>query len=202
MTVVNQGTISSEVSGRTITVTPASLTNSGTLSATSGGILVANSLTGNAGTGTVSGTGSQLTLSGTNYVNNLGLTAAAGTTLTLNGSWSSTAALNVNGGTLNLGGTFTTAGINLPAFTRTGGTVNVTGTLDNTGTTLPLNATTGSWNLAGGTVSGGTVTFAAGQTLGMTADSSNRLLNVTVSGDLTLSNFGARLNIEGTTTLA
>src|SRR4029079_10377068 len=80
--------------------------------------------------------------------------------------------------------------------------VNVTGTLDNTGTTLPLNATTGSWNLAGGTISGGTVTFAAGQDLGITADGNNRLLNVTVSGDLTLSATNARVKIEGTTTFA
>ena len=36
--------------------------------------------------------------------------------------------------------------------------MNLTGTLDNTGTTLALDATTGSWNLAGGTLKGGTLT--------------------------------------------
>ena len=48
---------------------------------------------------------------------------------------------------------------------QTGGTVNLTGTLNNTGATLTLNATTGSWNLAGGTINGGTLAFADGQTL-------------------------------------
>ena len=63
----------------------------------------------------------------------------------------------MNAGTLNLGGSFTTAGLNLPAFTRSGGTVNLTGTLNNAAATLTLNAATGSWNLEGGTLSGGTL---------------------------------------------
>jgi len=64
--------------------------------------------------------------------------------LSLAGSWSNTGTIRVSGGTLNLGGTFTTAGIG--TIDRTGGTVNLTGTLTNTGGTLKLNAATGSWN--------------------------------------------------------
>src|SRR5262249_2489187 len=122
MTLVNQGTISSEVSGKTINVATTGLTNtnSGTLQSTSGGTVSINS--------TWSSSGSL---------------AANGGTLSTNGTWSNTGSLTVNGGTLNLGGTFTTAGLNLAAYSRTGGTVNVTGTLNNTGDTLTLNAATG-----------------------------------------------------------
>ncbi len=154
-------------------------------------------LTGNLNVATVSGSGSRLTLGGT-YINNLGLTMPAGTILDLNGAWSSSSTLNVNGGTLDLGGSFTTTGINLPAFSRTGGAVNITGTLDNSATgPLNLNATTGSWTLSGGTISGGTVNEAGGAILSSTANSANRLLNVTVNGDMSLAG-GGDLRIGGT----
>ena len=66
-----------------------------------------------------------------------------------------------------------TAGIG--TFTNSGGTVNLTGTLNNTASTLTLNATTGSWNLAGGTISGGTLAFADGQNPLITANNANLL---------------------------
>ena len=134
-----------------------SFTNSGTLRVTGGSQLNVNALTGNLNTASIEGGNSQLSLAGTNYVNNLGLDVSAGTTVTLNGSWSSPGGIAVNGGTLNLGGTFTTAGLNLPAFTRSGGVVNLTGTLNNIANTLTLNSGTGTWNLDGGTLSGGTL---------------------------------------------
>ncbi len=52
------------------------------------------------------GSGSRVILAGT-YVNNLVdclIAKPAGTTLELDGSWSSTSTLNVNGGTVNFGG--------------------------------------------------------------------------------------------------
>src|SRR4029079_4440154 len=163
----NQGLISSEVSGKTISVTATSMTSSGTLQAINGGILSVAGLTGNLGTATVTDTGSQLILSGTGYVNNAGLTVPTGTTVTLNGSWSSTSAINVTGGTLNLGGTFTPAGVDFTDFHYSSGTVNVTGTMGNTSASFTLNNSTGSWNLAGGTISGGSLNFADGKTLVM-----------------------------------
>src|SRR5262249_32012746 len=159
-------------------VSPASLTNTGTLQALNGGTLSIGATTWS----------SSSTITATN------------STLSFSGAWSNTGTITINNSTLNLGGTFTTAGIKLSSFTRTGGTVNVTGTLANSSSPLTLNAATGSWGLAGGTISGGTVAFADSQTLIMTADSSNRLLNVTVSGDLDLAASSARVKIEGTTT--
>ena len=132
--------------------------------------------------------GGTITINPTTFTNQGALQASNGGTLTLGSSWSGVAGhFIVNGGTLNLGSTFTTADLNLPNFSSVSGTVNLTGTLNNTGATLTLNATTGSWNLAGGTINGGTLAFADGQTLLMTASGSNRLVGVTVNGDLTLS---------------
>ncbi|MDB5357081.1 MAG: tandem-95 repeat protein [Phycisphaerales bacterium] len=148
---VNQGTISADVSGQILSVTPPnSFTNQATASATMGGIL------------------------------------------DLNNAWSSAAGtLSVNAGTLNLGGTFNTAGLHLSAFTRTGGIVNITGTLDNSATgPLTFNAATGSWALSGGTVSGGTIADTGGAALTFTNNGSNRLVNVAVTGDLSLAGSG------------
>jgi hypothetical protein len=60
-----------------------------------------------------------------------------------------------NGGTINLSGTFTTAG--LGDFRSPEGRVQIQGTLDNTGATLTMDDTHGSLVLQGGTVVGGTI---------------------------------------------
>ena len=66
-------------------------------------------------------------------------------------------------GTLELGGSFSTADIG--TFERIGGMVDLTGTLDNMGTILALDAATGDWRLVGGRINGGTVTGADGAKL-------------------------------------
>ena len=81
--------------------------------------------------------------------------------------------------------------------------MNLTGTLDNSGATLTLNAVTGSWNFAGGTISGGTVVFAGGATLLLTANnvSGNFTNGVTLNSDLTISGTSAALRVSGGLTL-
>ena len=69
---------------------------------------------------------------------------------------SSHGSIHVGGGTLNLGGSMTAAGLNLGACSRTGGTVNLVGTLDCRGEVLDLD-TTGPWYLLGGTIRNGTI---------------------------------------------
>ena len=94
--------------------------------------------------------------------NNPGTIQVSGT-LSLGGSWSNYAGgapiipgnIQVTGGTLNLGGQFHTADIG--TITRSRGTVAITGALDNTGATLALDNTTGSWDMADGSVTGGTL---------------------------------------------
>jgi len=128
------------------------------------------------GTIYVANNGSGLSNSGT-------LEATAGTLNVGGGStpWSNGGNLIVSGtGVLDLGGVFTQAG--LGTFTRTGGTVNLTGTL--TGN-LALSSATGSWNLAGGTIAGGTVTATGGAELVLTG-SGGTLDGVTIGSGTVL----------------
>ncbi|HMC58106.1 MAG TPA: hypothetical protein VKJ01_02825, partial [Candidatus Solibacter sp.] len=181
MTLINNGLISSQVSGRTITVNPVSFTNQGTVEAINGGLAV---------------------ISATNWSNASGgiLQALNGSTLSLSGNWSNPAgSISINNSTLNLGGTFTTAGFNPAAFTNTAGTVNVTGTINNAGNTVTLNASTGSWTLNGGTFSGGTLNFANGASL-LFVGTANLLTGVTINGDFTLANTSSSAQIAGGTT--
>ena len=176
-TILNQGTINADVAGTSLTIYPGNsgtLSNEGSLQASNGGTLNVNGLTGNLGMAALTGTGSALLLSGSSYVNNLGLTVSAGTTL-------------------NLGGSITTSA--LGTINKTGGTVNLTGALDNTGTTLAFNATTGSWQLAGGTITGGTVTETGGAKL-IAASSGGTLDGVTLNGDLDLTAQSATLTVK------
>jgi RHS repeat-associated protein len=198
-----------ELAGGTITVAPSTFTNQGSVQAQNGETLAISGLAGNLGDATVSGNGSSLSLSGTNYVVNQRLTATAGQTLTLDGTWSNAAgsAISATGATLNLGdsdnawsnqGTITATNsavslggalslAHLGSFTRSGGNVNLTGVFDNTATTLAFTAATGSWNLVGGTISGGTVTEADGAELTFT-NSGGTLAGVTFDNNLDVAN--------------
>jgi hypothetical protein len=162
---VNQGTITADVSGQPLTIELAgTFTNKGTAKAINGGMLSIGATDGWSSSGSIS---------------------TEASTLTFLNAWSNTGTINsANNSIVNLGGTFTLAG--LGTFNGMAGTVmNITGTLENTASTLTLNATTGSWNLVGGTIMGGTLTFDPGQTLVLTA-SGGLLSGVTVNGDLTL----------------
>ena len=199
VTIINQGTISADVTGAyiNIVVGPSGVfTNLGTLQANNGGTLQVGGMV------------------------NQGTVVANNGTLTLNGSWTNAGAITATNATTNLGGAFTWAG--LGTFNRTGGTVNLTGTLDDTAGVLALNAATGSWRLAGGTVKGGVITTADGSELVPTnligtldAVTLNCDLNVTgssasvrvinglaLNGVATLGNNYASLGFEGTQALS
>ena len=182
MTLTNNGLISSQVSGRTITISAASLSNSGTgtLGASNGGILTINS---------------------TNWSNAGNLGASTGSTANLNGAWSNLGGTITVDATsvLNLGGSFSTANLGTLSL-ATGSTVSITGAWDNSGHTFTFDASTGSWTLNGGTISGGTLGFASGQNLLIVANSSNMLTGVTVNGDLNLTVGSAVTKIGGGTT--
>ncbi len=108
------------------------------------------------------------------FTNNGTAEATNGGTLNINAaSWSNAGTITgSSGAVVDLGGTFTTAGIG--TFNVNGATVNITGTLDNSNNTLALNSATGSWNLNGGTIKNGALAFAGGQTL--------NVINGTLSG--------------------
>ncbi len=142
--------------------------------------------------------GRTLTLTGASLTNGGTIESAGGVLDLRPASWSSSGTIAVSNTTLELNGTFTTAG--LGTINRAGGVVNLRGTLTNTGATLTLNAAIGSWVLLGGTITGGTLAFADGRTLEISTNGNNRLMNVGVLSDWTLGLADARLRLEGSTT--
>jgi RHS repeat-associated protein len=138
------------------------------------------------------------------------------------GTWSNSGTIRVEGGGLfDLTGTWHNTGVleavdattdfdsvnsdftlaDLGVFHRTGGTVNLLrGTLDNRGTTLALDDTTGSWNLAGGTVRGGTITTAGSARL-TALNGQGTLDGVTVNGLLDMTPSGSLLRVAHGLTL-
>ena len=181
-TVLNQGLIRNTGTG-IFNIVPTTFTNQsgGIVRATAGGIAIASG-------GLIGAAGSTFDV--------------AGGTISLNGTnWSNTGTLAVGSGTLNLGGTFATAGIG--PITRTGGAIAVTGTMDNTAATLALTAGTGSFQLNGGTISGGAISFAGGAALQPLNNNNNRLNNVAIgAGVLDFGTAGGRVRLQGTTGLA
>src|ERR1035441_6449183 len=189
VSVINQGTISCDVGGGTITINAQPLVNNGSVAMSNGGSLNLNYLTSVVGL-SVSGNGT-LTLNG-NWQNNQVL-SVNGTTLALNGSWNNAGTINATNATVNLGGTFTVG--NLGAFNQTNSTIYLTGTLENSNATLALNATNGPWVLSsGGTILGGSVTTSGGAALVV---QSGTLDGVTVNGVLDVGNTynGANLTV-------
>lgn len=182
MTLVNQGLISSQTSGRTVTVIPATLTNSST------GILEATG-------------GGTLTIDAPNWSNAGNLRALSSSTANLNGAWSNLGGMITADATstLNFGGSFTTPNLGTLSLAA-GSKVNIVGAWDNSGQSFTLNAATGSWTVNGGSISGGTLGFANGQALLFTPNAANVLSGVTVNGDLTLNSTDARTKIAGGTT--
>ncbi len=130
--------------------------------------------------------------------------SAATTSMNLYGTWRNEGVITLGQGTVTLDGTFSTSG--LGSFRRSGGTVNLTGTLDNTNQTLTLNAATGSWQLAGGTILGGTVAATGGAAL-VPTNRGGTLNGVNLSADVqipanTALNFAGAWSNHGTLTLS
>ena len=146
----------------------------------------------NAGTVIANTAGQTLTINPSNFTNSGTLSATSGI-LAVDPSnatapnWSNTGTMQVSGGTLNLGGSFTTAGIG--TLTRTGGAVNITGKLDNTANTGTLDiGSAGVFGAGGlsslsGTITGGTIVSGDGTPL---TTSSGTLSGVTIGSNLTV----------------
>ena len=151
------------------------------------------------GTVSAAASGATLLINGSDtggiWTNHGAIESVSGGTLelgqpTTTNTWSNTGTITATGSTVELGGTFTTAG--LGTFNRSGGTVYLTGTLNNTDATLALNNTTGSWQLYNGTINGGAVTTAGSAVLSDAPATSNfgaagcNLNGVTLAGTLNL----------------
>ncbi len=178
-TLVNNGLISAEAAGQTFSIANAVLTNNGTARVLSGTLVVTSTTATNSAAGTLTATGANsiFTLTPQNLSN-------AG-------------AVNLTDATLTIGGTFGT--FNVPAFVRSGGTVNLVGTFNSSGN-FTLNAATGSWQLLGGTINNGSISFADGSLLVYTS-AGGVLNNITLNGEIVLDS-DAAVRISGTTVFA
>jgi hypothetical protein len=138
--------------------------------------------------GTISADLSNYTLVVSCFVNQGRLNALNGGTLQFSGTWSSNSGVISNdASSIDLGGTFTTAGLGSIVDVG-GGTITLDGTLINTGSTLTLNATTGSWLLNGGTIRGGVLGVPVGAQLILPPSDSGTLDGVTLDTSFAISN--------------
>jgi hypothetical protein len=98
--------------------------------------------------------------------------------------------LNLNGGTINFGGTIETANLNQSGFVRNGGTLNLQGVLENTSSTLFTTTSGGSsgqiglLQLEGGEIVGGNI---QGDLKVINDSTRNELDGVSVVGDIDMS---------------
>jgi RHS repeat-associated protein len=122
------------------------------------------------------------------------LSAVNGGTLDLNGTWTSAGSITATGGTLNFGGTWSNTG----TIGSSGGILNLTGTLNNAGSTLALSGSSGSLNVVGGVINGGTVTASGGAELVIAGSSTLNALTLNGPLDLT-ANYAYAVVTEGLT---
>ena len=190
-----------------------------TVSGSNGGYIYFGNNGANAGTIEAATAGREIVVNAWNNTdtwNNTGTLRANGGILSLNDAWSSagsSARIQLDSGTLFLGGSFNTASFNTlvrPADADRGA-LNLVGTLNNANATLNLNGATGTLN-SGGTVAGGTLAIdnasggafntgyagISGSSFGGTNVAT--LDNVRLSGSATVAN-GGDLRVVGALTL-
>jgi len=174
------------------------LINQGTITASVGN--GANFQLGNMGTIVNQGSiavsnGASMTIGAASFTNSGSLSVSGSSSvLYLDGNWVNTGSITDTGATLQLGGTFTTAALDMVADSG-GGTVVIAGLLNNSGTlAVGAGSRFGTLGLAG-TISGGTISDAGG---GLSV-SNGTLSGVTYEGSLTLATQDADLTLSGTT---
>jgi autotransporter-associated beta strand protein len=180
---LNQGTIQSDVAGQTLSIyyIRLDLINNGTISAMNGSRLdLSNNNTSIINNGTMLASGGSELDVGSNvgsFTNN-GTISSTGATLALYGNWHNAGTINTTNSAVYLGGSFVQS--DLGNFIHTGGSINLIGTINNG---LNLTSATGPWNLSGGTISGGSVTFSGAGSLQV---GSGGFDSVTLNSDLTI----------------
>jgi hypothetical protein len=185
----NQGLIQSTATNATLTIRPNGTFTNGTASP-------------NSGTLRASGGGIVTIQPGGAFTNQSGglVDVQSGSTTNINGTgWSNLGTFQVASGTLNLGGSFTTA--NIGTITRSGtSVVRLTGTVDNTGASTLLTLT-GPLQLVGGTINLGNLN--ANGTSVLLATSSGGTLSGVIVGlgalDMTASSASLLIRANGAT---
>jgi formylglycine-generating enzyme required for sulfatase activity len=182
---VNQGRIIANVPDGWLTIEPNRFLNTGFLQATAGATLAVISTWTNQGTVTASNA-----------------TLLLGDRFPSTNQWRNDGVIRATNSTVELGGSFSRA--DLGDFQVVGGLTKLIGQMDNRQTNLALSSATGPWLLNGGIIVGGTVSFTEDTKLligGRVYDTGNTLDNVTVLGNLELTNHDAFLQIQNGLTL-
>jgi len=142
-----------------------------------------------------------LTINATSFTNNGTVQANVGAISINSANWTNSGLLTVSsGGTLNLGGNLTTAGLGALEGAA-GGTINITGIITNTGQTLAVNAGTGSLNILGGTIVDGTVSISGGARL-LATTTGGTIDGATINGEVTTPTNSSRLLLSGTVAIS
>ena len=151
VSVINQGTHLGDVSGGTINVNAQPVVNQGVLAASNGGQLNVQDLVGNVGQVSLDA-GSTLSLNGS-YTNNLALNLSTNAVLNLSGAWVNSGSINATNATVNLSDSWNNVG----AINAANSTVVSAQPLTNQGT---ITALQGNLSFTSGlTLSGGTLNF-------------------------------------------
>ncbi len=137
--------------------------------------------------------GSALTVNASVW-NNQGTLVSDGT-LDMRGGWSNGGTIRLLSGVAKLGGSFTLSGLGI--LENQGASVEITGAFELKGSTLVLDGGLGSWSLNGGSFRNGTVQLGNGAVLQARANTSNRLVAVTVMGDILLADSSSVVRIAG-----
>jgi hypothetical protein len=222
MSVVNNGTFTNTSSTNYIYGGGQSgftFTNTGTVNSTNGSLYVgsgSNDAVTNSGTIEANGGANNAYVTVGNAsgnVTNTGTLEAIGPTseLTLGtgtATWSNAVGMTkgtitaLGGGTVNLGGSFSTANLTQGYINATGGTVNMTGNLDNTsGGPLEAPDQGGVFTLNGGTITGGAVDSTGSPALTFGPAGGSTLNGVSMVGNFTVPS-GASFTAENGTTFS
>jgi hypothetical protein len=196
MRLVNQGLIVAEAAGAELLVNPLSFENQGVLRVAGGGRLHAMRFGGD-GSGALeyADGGGALQLEGPGSIDP-SLVLHAGQTLSLEGSWSNPAPLPLDGGTVELAGSFRTSDVG--AFTGNSGTVQIVGSWNNTGSTFAVPAGPINWVFKRGTITGGEVGIEAGAVL-HAHNTPGTLMDVNVQGEIAVDALFGGVRLLGTT---
>ncbi len=203
-----QGLVQPNVAGGVLTIESTTLSNTGRIEPINGSTvnISLGTFTNNGPINVSSSNG--VSILPASFTNTTAITATGGT-LTLGGAWSNTGSISVTSTSVTLAGSFTQYGMGAAApaigqgtFTRSGGTVNLTGTLTNTGTTLTFDSANnglGSWNMAGGTIVGGSIASVGLSRLQILATMTGNLTGATISANSQIQVSGALVIRNGLT---
>jgi hypothetical protein len=131
---------------------------------------------------------------------NEGVINASGATITLQGAWANRRTIQATNSSITLRGTFTSD--SAMGITRTGRTLSIEGVMDNRGRSILLDSATGSWDLSGGTILGGTLSWVDPQRLNITNNPRNLLDSVAFTRELVLNQFDGIFTIAGAAPMA